>query len=396
MAKNKNHHLVKRGNVWYFRIRKGKRVIRKTLSTSITEARRLRDELLREINLHGDIIKPRVADDEGPLFGEMAEKWAKIKTTQIKASTMRDYRSSMNRYILPRFGNSPIRDISYIDVEEFKAELNRSAKRINNILVPMRSVFTMAYKEGIIKDNVMSRVDNLRIDEPTINPLSMDEVIKVLECVHPHYRNCLAVLFFTGLRFGEMAALKWKNVHLDRRTARICETLVYGVEGRTKTRKSNRDIDLLPPVMDALIKQKEQQQGKSDYVFLDVHGNPLTTDHLREVIWKPALKKAGIEYRPLMQTRHTFATISLSEGENIGWVQHMLGHSSLQMIFTKYYAWIPKKTRNDGSAMMKAYERTHIEQEKDGVADRGWKVIDLTKSSPKVAHHKKRTHTESV
>ena len=57
-----------------------------------------------------------------------------------------------------------------------------------------------------------------------------------------------------------------------------------------------------------------------------------------------------------MQTRHTFATISLSEGENIGWVQHMLGHSSLQMIFTKYYAWMPKETRNDGSAMMRAYE----------------------------------------
>jgi integrase len=58
----------------------------------------------------------------------------------------------------------------------------------------------------------------------------------------------------------------------------------------------------------------------------------------------------------MMQTRHTFATISLSEGENIGWVQHMLGHSSLQMIFTKYYAWMPKETRNDGSAMMRAYE----------------------------------------
>jgi integrase len=142
----------------------------------------LRNELLREISLHGDIAKPPVVDGKGPLFGEMAEKWAKIKTTQIKASTMRDYRSSMNLYILPRFGNYPIRDISYLDIEEFKAELNRSAKRINNILVPMRSVFTRAYKEGIIKGNVMSRVDNLRIDEPTINPLSMDEVIKVLEC----------------------------------------------------------------------------------------------------------------------------------------------------------------------------------------------------------------------
>jgi len=94
----------------------------------------------------------------------------------------------------------------------------------------------------------------------------------------------------------------------------------------------------------------------------------LTTDHMREVIWKPALEKAGIEYRPMMQTRHTFATISLSEGENIGWVQHMLGHSSLQMIFTKYYAWIPKETRNDGSAMMRAYES--VRGKKEMILDR--------------------------
>jgi len=215
----------------------------------------------------------------------------------------------------------------------------------------------MAYKEGIIKENVMLKVDNLRIDEPAINPLSMDEVMKVLDCVHSHYKNCLTILFFTGLRFGEMAALKWKNISLERKTARICEALVYGEEGRTKTRKSNRDIDLLPPVIEALIEQAAgRKHKKSDYVFLDMHGNPLTTDHVREVIWKPALSKAGIEYRPMMQTRHTFATISLSEGENIGWVQNMLAHSSLQMIFTKYYAWMPKETRSDGSAFMKVYQ----------------------------------------
>ena len=44
----------------------------------------------------------------------------------------------------------------------------------------------------------------------------------------------------------------------------------------------------------------------------------------------------------------------LSAGEDIGWVQNMLGHSSLQMIFTRYYAWIPKKTRRDGSAFMES------------------------------------------
>lgn len=331
MANNKNHNLVKRGNVWYFRIRKGKQVIRKTLSTSIIEARKLRDNLLKDISRQDNNVLSNPANN--PLFSEIVDKWYQVRSQHIKYSTMRDYQSTMNLYLLPHFGKRPIRDISYFDIEEFIAGLKCSPKRINNILVPMRSVFTMAYKQGIITDNVMLKVDNLRIDDSIIKPLSMDEVMKILEYVHPHYRNCITTLFFTGLRFGEMAGLKWKNVFIERKTARICKTLVYGIEGTPKTKKSNRDIDLLPPVIGALINQIQKKHKKSDYVFLDMHGNPLNTDHIRNVIWKPALKKAGIEYRPPIQTRHTFATISLSAGENIGWVQHMLGHGSLQRIF---------------------------------------------------------------
>ena len=363
MAKNKNHHLIKRGDTWYLKKRVHGKWIKKTLSTSVTEARRKRDEHLRNLELYGDIDPPQepreeIEVDSGPLFGEVAERWAKIKTAQIKGSSMRDYRSSMNLHVLPRFGNRPIRDISYLEIEEFKADLNRSPKRTNNILVPMRSVFSMAFKEGIIEDNVMLKVDNLRADDPSIYPLSLEGVHKVVDAVDPHYRNCMITLFFTGLRFGELAALKWHNVDLDRRMARICETLVYGEEGRPKTKKSVRDIDLLPPVVEALRDQKENARGKSLYVFLDNTGHPLNPDHVRKVIWTRALDRAGVEYRPLMQTRHTFATLMLSEGENIGWIQNMLGHSSLQMIFTKYYSWIPRTTRNDGAAFMRAYEAT--------------------------------------
>ena len=76
----------------------------------------------------------------------------------------------------------------------------------------------------------------------------------------------------------------------------------------------------------------------------------MTTDHYREVIWKPALKQAGVTYRPPIQIRHAFATLAIDSGEVFGWVQEMLGHGSLQMIFTRYYSWIWQKTRSDGSA----------------------------------------------
>ena len=61
-----------------------------------------------------------------------------------------------------------------------------------------------------------------------------------------------------------------------------------------------------------------------------------------------------------MQTRHTLATLSLSAGENIGWVQHMLGCVSLHRIFTQYYAWIPRKTGNDRYAFMNTYSSAKL------------------------------------
>lgn len=378
MGRNRNHHLRKIGDIWYFEKMVNGRRIKKGLSTSLSDAMKIRDQYLKEILVNGDIQQNDVKGDGGQLFGEFAQTWSKIKEKEIKESTMRDYRSAMNLHILPRFGNKPIREITYLDVEEFKSQLNKSAKRVNNILVPMRSVFKMAFKGGVVDDNIMSKVDNLRSDPPMINPLTPVEVGRVLESVHPHYKEFFITAFFTGLRFGEMAALKKKNVDLERGIVRICETLVYGVEGKPKTKKSNREIDLLPPVVDALRQQLGKTNGKSEYVFLDLSGKPLTPDHVRKVIWEPCLKDAGIKYRPVMQTRHTFATMMIDAGEDIGWVQRMLGHSSLQMIFTKYYSWMKKDTRNDGAAFMRNSYGRVFDQEKDPVGVMKDRIADFT------------------
>jgi hypothetical protein len=70
----------------------------------------------------------------------------------------------------------------------------------------------------------------------------------------------------------------------------------------------------------------------SEDVFQDLSSKPLKPDHVRKVIWEPALKKVGIKYHPLIQTTHTFATM---------------------VIDAKYYSWMKKDTRNDGAAFMR-------------------------------------------
>jgi integrase len=153
-------------------------------------------------------------------------------------------------------------------------------------------------------------------------------------------------------------------------------------------------------VLEALTDQT-RLTGKGKHIFLTKDGQRMNPDHYRDVVWKPTLEKAGLEYRPPIQTRHSFATMMLSEGEDLGWVQNMMGHASLQMIYTRYYAWVPSKTRRDGSAFMKAISgeaKAHA-----GTAEavdrselvKAAKVIHLfDKNDPITTHPTKKAHSD--
>ncbi|MCD4811243.1 tyrosine-type recombinase/integrase [bacterium] len=353
MAKKnkKDHHLKKRRDVWYFEAMvRGKR-IKKALSGSITDARILRDKYLKEISLLGDIQRNEPVK-ESKLFGEVAQQWAKIMSQKVKSSTMKDYRGAMNYYILPKFGNVPINDIDFRGVEEFRSTMKCSNKRKNNVLVPMRSLMKFAFRAGLIDKNPMDLVENLTVSKPDIYPMSIEEVHRFLDIVNPQYKNFFIVAFYSGMRFGEMAALKWKNIDFKLGVIKVRETRVRKEEGRPKTAGSIRDIKMLPPTVEAFRDQRKATMGKSDYVFLNFYGRPLLPNSVSFHIWKPGLKKAGLKPRSLYQTRHTFATLMLDAGELPGWVQKMMGHESLKMILERYYSYIKNYQRDDGSAFM--------------------------------------------
>ena len=149
------------------------------LSTDEDEAICLRDQYLYEINKFGAIQREEtknVQTNDGKVFGDVAQRWVKTAAKKVKSSTLKDYRGAMNFYILSHFGNVPIQNIGFLDVEEFISELTCSHKRINNILVPMRAVFNFALRAGFIDKNPMELVANLKVSKPTINPLSMENV----------------------------------------------------------------------------------------------------------------------------------------------------------------------------------------------------------------------------
>ena len=362
MAKKKYHHLIKRRDIWHFR--KGK--IRFSLETTLaTEAIRKRDKLLENYRIYGTFTFES-EKDEAKTFGQTTKEWAKIYENKVRHTTWRDYRSIMNAHVLPEFKDRILSEISYKDVEIFTAKLSCGNKRKNNILIPMRSIFKWANKIGEITENIMLKVDNFKIERSDIFPFSHDEVLLLLNAIDPFYRPYLATCFYTGMRDGEINALHWSDFKSKMKPSPmiyINKAYVYNQEGPTKTKFSKRYIDCFPFVIDSLKQQKKLIKNQ-DVIFLNKNGDRMTPDHFRKVIWKPALEKVGLKYRPPIQTRHTFATMMISSGEDLGWVQNMMGHSSLQMIFRHYYAWVPKKGRNDGSQFLASLNNEDLNENK--------------------------------
>jgi integrase len=98
---------------------------------------------------------------------------------------------------------------------------------------------------------------------------------------------------------------------------------------------------LFEPAIEALEKIKSYQYKHKEWVFADPSNNKYWENNKINKAWRQTLKKLKIRYRNPYQTRHTFASIMLSIGQPLGWLQVQMGHASLRMLEERYARWIP-------------------------------------------------------
>lgn len=222
-----------------------------------------------------------------------------------------------------------------------------SDKRVNNIRSVFNFILEEARKNELIDKNYFSLIDREKESKVEVNPFSMEEVQLILSKATGWEKDFIQFSFFTGLRTGEAIALSWDDINFASNTITIRKGVRKGVLGSTKTDEI-RTIDLLPPAKEALLNMKQRTFLRSSFIFLSPTGSHFYDGSIiRNGVWKNALKLSGLDYRSLYTTRHTFASIMISEGEDISWVSNMLGHADLQITLKRYAKFIKteKKVR---------------------------------------------------
>ncbi|HAT1993768.1 site-specific integrase [Fluoribacter dumoffii] len=290
-------------------------------------------------------------------IGELLREFLEEAKSTKEASTFRGYKRVCDGHLFPMFDTVKIQDLQPAILRKWIRNLNCTTKTVANILIPLRAVIEQALVDQYIKENPLNSiiVDKLLNKETKKSdykpdPFSVDEINLILNNSEGQVRLLFQFAFFTGLRVSELIGLRWEDVDFQNQIIHVEETIVAKEAKGPKTEAGVRDVLLLPPALEALEQQKQYTFSLKGRVFHNPQTNKPweTSQQIRRTQWMHILKRAGIRYRNTYQTRHTYASMMLSQGENIMWVSRQLGHVDVEMVIKTYGRWIPDSSSQSG------------------------------------------------
>ncbi|WP_273150762.1 tyrosine-type recombinase/integrase [Methylophaga thiooxydans] len=324
----------------------------KPTSAHLKTANRLREEWLLQFS-KGEIPE-KFQTRRTTLIGALLDDWLDNKSSEVKASTYEDYGKSV--LILKReFGQLDANELSLSIVKKFCNTSEASAKRLNNLISPLRQTLQEAVYDEIIEKNILNgwscKKKRNKPHSSSVDPFNSEEQLAILSELHGQGHNLIKFAFWSGLRTSELIALMWEDIDFENKKATIARALTQAANSfeDTKTISSRREIKLLQPAIEALQAQKEYTYPSGVIFHNPRTDKPWTGDQpIRRTLWIPTLKKANVRYRRAYQTRHTYASMMLSAGEHPMWVASQMGHADWSMIARIYGKWMPEAIPDAG------------------------------------------------
>jgi integrase len=322
-----------------------------TVGPSRREAERALTARKREVNAG------TWSDPSSETLASYAERWlahrdpARVGTggrTRLSPSTYEGYRPGLRRHVLPRLGDRALSSLRTEDIDRLIADLEAEGKApgtVRNVVVPLRKMLTDAIPQGLILANPAARADlppEQDFAGKEIPPAHTDAIrCGLLEFapLDPLRRDpdlffvCLFdVALGTGVRLGELRALRWCDVDRDRRLIRVERAYSRQQLRKPKTESGVRSVPLAA---------RDVERGRyapEELVFGSMRGTPLQPSNFRQRVWDPALRLAGLSregYR-FHDLRHTCVSRLVAAGADIKLVQVVAGHANPLITLKRY------------------------------------------------------------
>ncbi|MDU9762282.1 site-specific integrase [Helicobacter pylori] len=215
---------------------------------------------------------------------------------------------------------------------------------IHNLNANLKSFLEFCETEGFIEKSPYFAITLKNAKEAkAIEPFSLEEVKTLLENAPSlRLKAFLAVAFFTGMRTGEQLALTWEDIDFTEKKIVINKSLnELGQITTPKNKPSIREVDLLEPVGKILKELQASEPANKKFVFISM---PKRSTMFQRA-FRSLLRALNLKDRKLYTTRHTFASLMLSQGEEAMWVSKTLGHKDLNTTYKTYSHYIPKQDK---------------------------------------------------
>jgi integrase len=349
----------KRGpKVWTYRWREttadGRRVNRKVVVGTVEQyrtesaARKAVDALRIDINKESAqaVLRPLTIEQ---LVAHYKEKELPEDASKKAASTVAIYRSTLDNWIVPRWGSYGLSDVRTTAVEDWLDRLisaktgkplaPASKAKVRNV---MHALFNHAMRNEWLERNPITLVRQSAKRQRIPDVLEVDEIKALLVELMEPVKTMVFLAASTGLRASELMGLKWGDIDFDTLEIRLSRAVVDGVVGAMKTEASRKPIPLAAGLADVLLNWRERSayRGQEDWLFASPRmkgAKPYSPDTVLSKVMRPATKRAGIAKRVGWHTfRHTFGTLLKSNGEDVKVVQESLRHANSRITLDTY------------------------------------------------------------
>lgn len=294
-------------------------------------------------------------------FGEYAQTW--LDSREVVEGTRSNYKGSLNLYWMPALAGFPMSDITPMALRKIIAATDWPSPGVKRAAISrVNALFNTAVQDEVVLRNPATSIKLPPRNRKVVDPFTAEEADALIAWLYANFTRPVVRIyaayfefaFYTGMRTGELLALRWDEIDLEARTAHVCRIVVKGkVQERTKT-KYARTVMLNSRAMNALALAKGIAQDRdsdrrrvsksSPYVFQPSGSSPFIKGPTTPAgHFATALQALEVRPRNQYNCRHTYATMCLMSGMNPAFIAGQLGHS-VQVLLSTYARWLNSTT----------------------------------------------------